>query len=215
MIGLDTVPYGDSAVLVTATGGTAEERWRAVQRLADVIEADQVTGVRDLVATYDSLLVEFDCTRTTHDDVASTCRAASGRPVRSTTPPTTWRVPVVYGGEHGPDLPDVAVQLGLSPDAVVGLHVETPWVVRFTGSPVGAPMMDGSRLPGPISRCPSPRTRVPTGSVAVSGRQCVIYPVSSPGGWRLIGRTPAHLSPRPGDVVRFEPIDESRWHTGV
>ncbi|KAA2261392.1 allophanate hydrolase subunit 1 [Solihabitans fulvus] len=202
---LTVAPYGDSALLATVSGGSVEDRWLAVRRLADAVEADGIPGVLDVVATYDALLVEFDCARTTHDEVAGALRDARGTAAVPT--PTTYRIPVVYGGEHGPDLPDVAAQLGLTERDVVRLHTETPWVVRFRGAPAGAPMMDGSRFPAPISRCPRPRTHVPAGSVAVSGRQAVIYPVRSPGGWRLIGRTPLRLLDlgyRPGDVFRFE-----------
>lgn len=80
--------------------------------------------------------------------------------------------------------------------------------------------MDGPDLPAPVARCRHPRTRVPSGSVALSGKQCVIYPVNSPGGWRLIGRTPLNLLElenetlvryRPGDLIQFMPIQESEW----
>ena len=209
MTGPAVVPYGDSALLVLASAGTAEQRWRTVQRLADALEADRHPGVSDIVATYDALLVEFDCARTTFEEVASALRAA--RPVSAVPAPATIRVPVRYGGEHGPDLDDVAHQLGIAPAEVVRRHAATPWTVRFRGSPAGAPMLDGPAFPAPVARCPRPRVRVPPGSVAVAGHQSVIYPVPSPGGWRLIGRTPlgladlAGLHCRPGDVMRFEP----------
>jgi len=211
-------PYGDSGLLVTARGGTAEQRWRTVHRLATAVRAGRLPGVCDVVATYDCLLVEFDCARTTFEDVAAALPAL--RPVRGATAPATVRVPVIYGGEHGPDLGDVAAQLGSTPEQVARWHAATAWTVRFRGAPAGAPMLDGPAFPSPVSRCPAPRVRVPGGSVAVAGRQSVIYPVPSPGGWRLIGRTPLRMvaigrpprSPyRPGDVIRFEPIDQLRF----
>jgi len=220
--GLDITPYGDSALLVRAAPGSRERRWRTVQRLADAVQSDAVPGVRDLVATYDCLLVEFDCGRTDHDAVAGAVRRAATRvgddgPV---VPPRRFRIPVLYGGEHGPDLPEVADQLGLTADEVVRRHAGTEWVVRFLGAPVGAPMLDGSPFPSSVSRCPRPRTRVPAGSVAVAGAQAVIYPVASPGGWRLIGRTPLrlvdvarrpHVPYRPGDRFQFVPVPEASW----
>ena len=219
---LDITVYGDSALLVRAVAGSTEQRWQTVQRLADELQGAAVPGVHDLVATYDSLLVEFDCGRTTHGQVTGAVRRAADRlgedaPVAQ---PRRFRIPVVYGGEYGPDLPEVADQLGLPPAEVVRRHAGTDWVVRFLGAPVGAPMLDGSPFPTSVSRCPRPRTRVPAGSVAVAGAQSVIYPVTSPGGWRLIGRTPLrlvdvqrrpHVAYRPGDRFRFVSVAAANW----
>jgi inhibitor of KinA len=224
---LEIVPYGDSAVLATAVGGSGEQRWQAVHQLADLVPAAAGLGV---VPTYDSLLVEFDCALTTHRDVAARLRAAgldgagpdaagpgAAGPGRTAGSPRTFHVPVAYGGEHGPDLPAVAAELGLPAEEVVRLHSTTPWVVRFLGAPAGAPMLDGSPFPAHVPRRRRPRTRVPAGSVAVAGRQAVVYPVPSPGGWQLIGRTPLrlidigrvpHAAYRPGDVIRFVPIED-------
>ena len=135
-------------------------------------------------------------------------------------------VPVVYGGEYGPDLGQVARQLALTEREVVELHSGTLLTVRCLGAPVGAPMMDGPPFPEPIPRLASPRTSVPAGSVAVAGRQAVICPLRSPGGWPLLGRTPLRvldlgaesLTPyRPGDQFQFVPIEPGQWddHAGA
>jgi len=212
-------PYGDSALLVRAVSTGPADReacWRTVQDLADALTG--AAGVADLVATYDSLLVEFDCATTDHDEVAALVRA-TGPAEAGTRPSTVFEVPVRYGGEDGPDLAGVAEQLGISPAEVVERHGAAEWTVRFLGAPAGAPMLDGSApngsgLPGPVRRHPSPRARVPAGSVALSGVQGVIYPVAAPGGWQLIGRTPLrfvdptrwpHVPYRPGDRFRFVP----------
>lgn len=199
MTTLELIPYGDAALLVTAVRGTAEDRWRTVHRLAGPVR--RLAGVSDVVPAYDTLLVEFDCARTTFEQVAHGVRAA--RPTPDAAAPVTFHLPVVY---DGPDLGQVATQLGIPAAEVVRLHTAATWTVRFRGAPAGAPMLDGSPFPGPVSRCPVPRVRVAPGSVAVAGRHCVIYPVASPGGWRLIGRTPVRLRElghRPGDLLRF------------
>ncbi|SDZ01977.1 sensor histidine kinase inhibitor, KipI family [Amycolatopsis xylanica] len=203
-------PYGDSALLVRPGG---ESAWQIVQRLADALD---VPGVTDLVATYDSLLVAFDCVRVGHDELAARIRRLRLENLDAPTVSRRFEIPVVY---DGPDLADVAAELGLSEDEVVRLHSGTDWVVRFLGAPAGAPMLDGSPFPARVSRRPRPRTSVPAGSVAVSGTQAVIYPVVSPGGWRLIGRTPLRLVDtsrdpmvpyRPGDRFRFVPVSGAR-----
>lgn len=211
--------FGDSALLARAYGGDAESRWRLVQRIADRLEAAPPTGLDNLVATYDSLLVEYDPDETGHGPIERRLLEPppdDGAPPR---PGRLFRVPVAYGGAYGPDLPDVAGELNLTPDEVVRLHTGIDWVVRFRGSPAAAPMLDGSPLPGPVRRCDHPRTVIEPGSVAVAGLQGTIYPVRSPGGWRLIGRTPLRLvdlgrrppTPYgPGDRIRFVAIGAER-----
>jgi len=212
---------GDSAVVVKAVGRDAEGRWELVHALADAVDAAGLDGVHGVVPTYDSLLVEFDCTRTDHLTVRAAIQEAAVR--RESVPRPAARrfvVPVVYGGEFGPDLPEVAQQLGLSEQDVVDLHSAAPLTVRCLGAPAGSPMMDGPRFPKPVPRLASPRTAVPPGSVAVAGRQAVICPVRSPGGWPLLGRTPLRVldldaepfaAYRPGDQFQFVPIAPGEW----
>ncbi|WP_371578308.1 allophanate hydrolase subunit 1 [Streptomyces sp. NBC_01314] len=222
--GVVIVDCGDSAVVARAIGMDAERGWQVVHALADALDAVRLDGVHGIVPTYDSLLVEFDCTDTDHETVRRVLRHEADRlgegPVR---PSRTRRfvVPVVYGGEFGPDLPVVAEQLGLSEREVVELHCGADLTVRCLGAPAGAPMMDGPAFPRPVPRLASPRTRVLPGSVAVAGRQAVICPMPSPGGWPLIGRTPLRVledldadpltAYRPGDTFRFVPIAPEQW----
>lgn len=211
---------GDSAVMVTASSGDEEHRWERVHALADALEAARIDGVHGLVPTYDTLLVEFDCVRVGHAVVRRAIEQAAGAPPARHRDPARFVVPVVYGGEHGPDLPIVAKQLGLSEREVVDAHSGEDLVVRCLGAPVGAPMMDGPAFGRPVPRLASPRTSVPAGSVAVAGRQAVICPLPSPGGWPLLGRTPLRVldlgaerltAYRPGDRFRFVPISADHW----
>ena len=214
---------GDSAVLTRAIRGDAERRWVVVHALADAIEAARPDGVYGIVPTYDTLLVEFDCARTEHRTIRRAIADAADRLDHSPgarPAPKQFVVPVVYGGEFGPDLPIVAGQLGLTEREVVELHSGVDLTVRCLGAPVGAPMMDGPAFGTPVPRLASPRTSVPAGSIAVAGRQAVICPLRSPGGWPLLGRTPLRildldaepLTPyRPGDRFRFAPIPPEQW----
>ncbi|SMQ20788.1 sensor histidine kinase inhibitor, KipI family [Streptomyces sp. Ag82_O1-12] len=214
---------GDSALTARAVGLDAEDAWRLVHTLADALDAVRLTGVHDVVPTYDALLVEFDCTRTDHDTlrrIVAHEAARLGPHPAPTAPPRRFVVPAVYGGEYGPDLPDVARQLDLTEREVIALHSGTDLTVRCLGAPAGAPMTDGPAFPKPVPRLASPRTRVDPGSVAVAGRQAVICPMPSPGGWPLLGRTPVrvldlHSDPitayRPGDTFRFVPITPDEW----
>jgi KipI family sensor histidine kinase inhibitor len=220
---------GDSGLIARAVGLGTEEAWQLVHALADALDAVQLHGVQGVVPTYDTLLVEFDCTGTDHDTLRGilwheAARFASA--AHRTREPRRFVVPVVYGGEHGPDLSEVAAQLGLTPSEVVDLHTGSDLTVRCLGAPAGAPMMDGPPFPAPVPRLASPRVRVEPGCVAVAGRQAVICPMPSPGGWPLLGRTPVRVLDLrsdpltayfPGDTFRFVAISPDEWddHAGT
>ncbi|KHT05482.1 hypothetical protein RC94_13000 [Pectobacterium brasiliense] len=126
-------------------------------------------------------------------------------------------IPVVYGGEAGPDLADVAAHSGLSVSQVVEAHAAAQYVVYFLGFQPGFAYLGGLNEKLHMPRRAEPRLRVPAGSVGIGGAQTGIYPLATPGGWQLIGRTslklfnPQTMPPtllRPGDNVRFLPQKE-------
>jgi KipI family sensor histidine kinase inhibitor len=148
-------------------------------------------GVRNLHPAYSSVLISFDPLRTTHEELAALAREAAGD-----APAPAARlveIPVCYGGELGPDLADVARLNGLTPERVIEIHSSAEYLVYFLGFSPGFPYLGG--LPAAIAtpRLDAPRTLVPAGSVAIGGNQAGVYPVASPGGWRIIGRTPLEL----------------------
>ncbi len=215
--------YGDAAVLVEPEGD-AEAQWSIAQGLARSLVAAPPDGFVDVVASFRHAFVAFDPLVTDHAAVADAVRERLAHPVAEPEP-RSFSIPVCYGGEHGPDLDDVAEVLGLPPDEVISLHTAQPFVLRFVGSPVTALFVEIPDLPAEIPRVASPRVRITPGSVALSGRQSMIYPVPSPGGWRLIGRTPLRLFDvadpdlvpyRTGDLVRFVAIGADEWddHAG-
>lgn len=186
--------------------------FRALRGSADVV---------NLNPGYASILVTFDPLRVAHGEMEARIRerwaAAEQAPVGE---PRRVEIPVVYGGESGPDLEFVADANGLSVEQVIALHSGAEYLVYFLGFSPGFPYLGGmpERIAAP--RLEQPRTRVPAGSVAIGGSQTGVYPVESPGGWRLIGRTSLRLF-RPeeepptllgmGDRVRFVPIPKERF----
>lgn len=211
--------YGDAALLVDIPAETYLERWDIARRLGHTLRAVDLPGLIDVVSTYENVVVIFDPLVTDSTVIRSvvTDQVAMSSPVPQVR---RFLVPAVYGDEYGPDLADVARELSLTPSELIALHSSHDWTVRFTGSPVGAPYMDGVPLPRAVARMRAPRVRVAPGSVAMSGVQSSIYPAASPGGWRLIARTPTQLfdldSDPPmayaaGDLIRFVPIDIADW----
>jgi KipI family sensor histidine kinase inhibitor len=210
---------GDAAVRVCVRGGTVEQNWDTVRSIAARLDPSS-DGIVSVIPTYDALLVEFDNLHTDHDAVRALVSDAAAAPEPLWGAPRTFEIPVVYGGEYGPDLRETAEFLGVSDTEVIRLHSAAPLVMRCYGSPGGAPMLDGPAFGLPIPRRSSPRPRVAAGSVAVAGRQAVVSAKPAPGGWAVIGRTPLTLVDpaaeqisvyRPGDLFVFRAIDADRW----
>ena len=205
--------FGESALLVEL------DDWRASQSLAASVESAPLDGVIEIVPGLRSLLLELD-----READAAAIRAAVEARVARASPihpaGRERRIPVVYGGEHGPDLAEVAALCGLLPEEVVELHAATTVHVMFDGFAPGFAYLGELPEQLHVPRLATPRTRTPAGSVAVAGAMTGIYPAELPGGWRVIGATPVMLfDPArrppaylvPGGRVRFEPIDADAW----
>ncbi|MFE4195641.1 allophanate hydrolase subunit 1 [Paenarthrobacter sp. NPDC056912] len=209
---------GDSALRVVAISEASEDNWLTVHRLADWLESCGAEGLHGAVPTYDSVLVEFDPILVSARQVRAFVKLGLlelNHAGESAKAPREFDVPVVYGGDYGPDLEKVAEHQGITTEEVIRLHTEKTYTVRCLGAPAGSPMMDGPAFPKPVPRLKDPRLSVPAGAVAVAGRQAVIAPASAPGGWCVIGQTPLSvlnirrepLVPyKPGDILRFRQI---------
>ena len=213
---------GDSAVRMTIHDPDRELCWDVVHSIAAALSAHaDESAITGIIPTYDALLVEFDCATTEHEAIRRSLQALLATTHVSTPqPPQQFDIPVVYGGEFGPDLDDVARHLELSATEVISLHSARPLTMRCFGSPGGAPMLDGPAFPQPVPRRAIPRPHVPAGAVAVAGRQAVISARPAPGGWPVIGRTPLTIVDptteplsdfRPGDTFRFFAIPPECW----
>jgi antagonist of KipI len=212
---------GEAALLLTWGNRVSSRITRRVHALDGWLRTSWLSGVRDLVPAYASLLVVYDGFQLTASEVGRWLQAG----IAATDEQTDARqargqhhtVPVEYGGEFGPDLEALAAQEKCHPRDIVTAHTRKPFQVAFIGFLPGFAYM--ARLPrrSPVPRLATPRARVLAGSVGLAGFQTGIYPFSSPGGWRIIGRTgiaiwdPASDPPArfaPGDTVQFV---ESRY----
>ncbi len=214
---------GEQGLIVEFGNAIAPAINARVHRLARALATLGLEGVIETVPTYRSLLVLFDPLILPRERLVSEVEALLAVPVVEEAPGAggkTVELPVLYGGEFGPDLAFVARHNGLSTEEVIAIHSSSSYLVYMLGFTPGFPYLGGmsSRLATP--RLSSPRGKVSSGSVGIAGSQTGVYPLESPGGWRLIGRTPLRLfdleSGRPfllapGDVVRFRPVDEEEY----
>ncbi|MFF0148638.1 KipI family sensor histidine kinase inhibitor [Amycolatopsis sulphurea] len=217
---LDVSPCGDAAVRITVDGAGTEEVWGTVHHLARRLNDGEVPGVLSAVPTYDAVLVEFDPCVTTADTVMFQLLSWEAPDALAPLPSRVLDVPVLFGGEAGPDLMWVAEVVGLPATRVVELMCETELLIRCLGGPAASAMTDGPDFGEPVPRLATPRLRVPPGAVSLAGRQAVLGPVAAPSGWRQIGRTPltvlqtdteAVVPYRPGDRLRYYAIDEATY----
>ena len=211
--------YGDSAVLINMENDDYETRWLTTQSLGDALRVGVYVGIIDVVASYQTVFISFDSLVLNHNAVFQIVKELLQADLVPRTP-NHFKLPVLYGDVFGPHIDQVAEICNISPDEVIEIHSSQDWVVRFIGSPIGAPMMDGPKFPVSVPRLQTPVARMEPGSVAVSGLQSIIYNAPSPGGWQVIGRTPVKLfdleaNPnmpfRAGDQIRFIPIAHSDW----
>ncbi|MEW6366589.1 MAG: 5-oxoprolinase subunit PxpB [Acidobacteriota bacterium] len=215
------VPASDHSVLVTFGDTISADHHARALRLFGFLRSRAPSFVRDLHPAYSSLLVCFDPTLAAHREVEELVAegARSGADLEQ-EPGREVTIPVCYDSELAPDLDSVAAHSGLARDEVVRIHTEAHYQVYFIGFSPGFPYLGG--LPPSLAtpRLATPRTRVPAGSVAIGGNQAGIYPLESPGGWRIIGRTPLRLfiatrNPpsllQTGDAVRFVRVDRAEF----
>ena len=203
-------------------GAAAHER---VVRLLHAMRRGPAAWIRNLQPAYCSLLVSFDAAVVDHAEVQA--RIAEYEKRAEKLPAVKARlveIPVCYGGEFGPDLEALAVKSGLSPAKVIALHCTRTYHAYFLGFAPGFAYLGDVAPKIAMPRLETPRTEVPAGSVGIAGRQTAVYPFATPGGWRLIGRTPLEIFRKDrepmgwiaiGDQVRFRPIshEEFAWRS--
>ncbi|MBI5690344.1 MAG: 5-oxoprolinase subunit PxpB [Verrucomicrobia bacterium] len=218
-------PLGDSAVVVHVGREISRETARMVQALAEELRAVRLPGLTDVVPAFASVALFFD--EVGRVDVAGLEAEVAPRVARlaqrgGRLDSRQVEIPVVYGGAEGADLEEVARRTGLAPAEVIARHAGAEYFVNAIGFTPGFPYLGG--LPAELAtpRRATPRPRVPAGAVGIGGSQTGVYPLESPGGWNLIGRTPLRLFDgrrsepallRAGDLVRFRPVPSAEWES--
>ena len=209
---------GEHALLVTFDGAPSERANQRVHALDKRLALSPIAGVKEWIPAFNSLMVLYDPLRVKIPDIQGWVEGccAEGSPAESQTP-RRMTIHVRYGGEDGPDLPYVAEVHNLTQAEVVAKHTQGVYRVGMMGFMPGFAYLLGLDPALATPRLPTPRTQIPAGSVGIAGDLTGVYPLASPGGWRLIGKTdqvlfdPLHepyFSLAPGDEVHFSPAQD-------
>jgi len=221
-------PIGDQSISIEFGAVIDVEINRLVCALARRIESAALAGVVDVLPSFSAVGVHYLAAEVPTGP-GERVHAAITRRLRglvealeseSQAATRTVEIPVCYGGEHGPDLEEAAQACSLSAQRLVDLHTRAPLRVFMIGFTPGHPYIGLLDEQLDLPRRASPRTVVPAGSVAIANRQSVIYPLATPGGWHLIGRTPLRLFDaqreqpcllQPGDEIRFRAVSGAEF----
>ena len=217
------LPAGDRALVADFGNVISEDVNRKVNALKKSLSAEKAAGVREMIPTYRSLLVEYNPSIISMQELSRRIEAAAAELDGAAADMEKKRVleiPCCYGGKYGEDLAGMAELTGLSEKEIIDIHAGTEYRVYMLGFLPGFVYLGGmdERIAAP--RLKSPRVSIPAGSVGIGGSQTGVYPMASPGGWRLIGMTPVDFydpnREKPvhceaGDYIRFVPISPEEY----
>jgi inhibitor of KinA len=214
-------PASDQSLLIYFGQEITPAAHQRVRKMLHRLERDPIPGVRNLNPAYCSILVTFDALKLNHANLQEILQCyLDALDEVDLSEARELQIPTCYGGEYGPDLNEVAALRGLTTAQAIELHASVTYVVYFLGFVPGFAYL--GELPEALAtpRLDAPRRTTPAGSVGIAGKQTGVYPFATPGGWRLIGRTPIAMF-RPdrkemnflsiGDRVRFIPISPARF----
>ncbi|WP_042146722.1 5-oxoprolinase subunit PxpB [Paucisalibacillus sp. EB02] len=212
---------GDQSIIINFGEQINEQTSQTVQKLSNIIESNGIIGVEEVVLGYTTLLINYVPTKISYDTLLSTIKVLlKDIALTKMEERNTIEIPVLYGNEMGPDLVDVAKLNHLAVEEVIKLHTEPDYSVYFLGFSPGFPFLGGLNEKIATPRLENPRKKVQAGSVGIANYQTGIYPVTSPGGWRIIGHTPIPLFNSndadpfllsPGDIIKFKSITKKEY----
>ncbi|MFZ5966238.1 MAG: 5-oxoprolinase subunit PxpB [Bacillota bacterium] len=212
---------GDKALLLEFGNTISEEINHKVRSMMIAIERKKINGIIEMTPTYRSLMIHYNPLMVQYQDLTHSLQTLEQELDSIEIPlPKVIEIPTLYGGEYGPDIENVANHNGVSVEDVIMIHASRKYLIYMLGFTPGFPYLGGMDERIATPRLKTPRTKISGGSVGIAGNQTGIYPIDSPGGWQLIGKTPVKLyDPNreapillsAGDYIRFVPIDGEEY----
>ena len=207
---------GDSSVLIVFGDAVCPETSRRIASAVRRIREERIGGVTDMIPAFVSLLVNYSPLVLSYESLCARLEAVLGTETAAQeTVKRVYEIPVCYGGEYGPDLAAIASHAGLTEREVIEIHTSCDYLIYMLGFLPGFCYLGGldERIHTP--RLKTPRLKIPAGSVGIGGSQTGIYPMDSPGGWQLMGKTPVRtydpdretpILMQAGEYIRFTEI---------
>ncbi|WP_404456421.1 5-oxoprolinase subunit PxpB [Virgibacillus necropolis] len=214
-------PLGDSGAKVEFYHEVTPELNRTIQLFCQKLSEFPISGVIEWVPAYDSVGIYYDFRKITYAEIVDEITKLHDRVVEVDSQPIRLvHIPVTYGAEYGPDLGRVSKHNNCSESDVIKLHQEKKYLVYMLGFLPGFPYLGGMVHEIATPRLDNPRDKIIAGSVGIADQQTGIYPLASPGGWNIIGRTPVLLFEkkkenaflfRAGDYVKFDEVSNEEF----
>lgn len=214
---------GDKGLVIEFGNEISAAVNKKVRNLYLAIQKNGIKGIQEMIPTYRSLLIQYNPIEIDIDDLIEKLQGIEKALDSIELPkPRIIEIPTAYGEAFGEDIDFVAEHNGISVEEVIRIHSSVDYLVYMLGFTPGFPYLGGMSDKIETPRLKTPRTRIPAGSVGIAGKQTGIYPIESPGGWQLIGRTPIKLYDpkrevpiilRAGDYLRFIPIDNNEYNS--
>ena len=212
---------GDTSLTVEFGNEINEAINHDIRAYRIALEKAGIPGIVETVPTYRSLMVHYDPAVIRYGALRERLEQLLGEMGEIKIPPSpVLEIPVFYGGEMGPDLPFVAENAGMSEEEVITIHSGTEYLIYMLGFTPGFTYLGGMSEKIAAPRLKQPRVKIPAGSVGIAGTQTGVYPIDSPGGWQLIGRTPVKMYdpdrevpilPEAGQYIKFFPVTQEEY----
>ena len=216
----------ENSIIVYFGSETSDSISNQINAFCIHMKTNYQTYIIDLISSYASVLLIFDVLNISHSEIKRIVRASLAKLEKSSKKSGVSEekqvitLPVLYGGENGPDLSTIAKNAGISEREVISIHESKPYLVYAIGFAPGFAYLGEVDPKIATPRLETPRQKVPKGAVAIADRQTAVYPAESPGGWNIIGicpipmfnsLSPPYMPVSVGDTVKFESIDENQF----
>jgi len=215
-------PVGDKALAIEMGDQISISNNNSIRAIVHLLDKEKIIGIKDRVPSYTCLIIHYDPACIRYEELIKVLDDILKRADKKDVPcGKVIELPTYYGEDCGTDIEYVAQYHGISIEDVIELHSSVKYPVYFIGFTPGFPVLGGMHPTLVTPRLDNPRLNIPAGSVGIGGNQTGVYPVKSPGGWRIIGRTPIRLyNPKdddptiikPGDYVKFRPIGKDEYN---